>query len=291
MTNDTPLVNSVDIGDATMEYLLYEPSGNAGADAPTIIFMHATGFMPWIWHPICRHFRDSARIISPYFCDHREVEPEDGGLSWLRLGEDVARLCEALALERPYMVGHSMGGAVLTIAAGRFGVVPESMILFEPIFLPSAVYNIPLRVEDHPLAGKSIKRRNAWDDKDSARDYLRSKPLFARWDDEMLDMYLDYGFTETEGGGLSLACHPRKEASMFMGSMAYDPWPIIPNVTCPVLVLEGEHTENKGFINFREAAEMFPNGVYRLVEDAGHLIPMEKPGETVFIIKDFFETL
>ncbi|MDY6904251.1 MAG: alpha/beta hydrolase [Thermodesulfobacteriota bacterium] len=291
MIKETPLEKSVDLGDATLEYLLYEPSEKAGADAPTMIFMHATGFMPWLWHPVCRHFRDSARIITPYFCDHREADPEDGGLSWLLLGQDVARLCEVLGLEHPYMVGHSMGGAVLTIAAGKFGVAPKGLILFEPIFLPSPVYTVQLRVEDHPLAGKSIKRRNAWDDRESAREYLRAKPLFARWDDEMLDMYLDYGFVEADTGGLTLACHPRKEAAMFMGSMAYDPWPIIPNVTCPVMVLEGENTENKGFINFQQAAEKFPNGTYRMVEDAGHLIPMEKPGETVSIIKNFFETL
>lgn len=290
MSSDTPVEQSVQIDDTFLEYLFYEPSEKAGTDAPTIIFMHATGFMPWIWHPICRHFRDTAGMITPYFCDHRYAEPEEG-LSWLQLGEDVARLCDILELEHPYMVGHSMGAAVLTIAAGRFGVSPEKMVLIEPIFLPAAIYNIQLRVEDHPLAGKSIKRRNAWDDRASAREYLRSKSLFARWDDEMLDMYLDYGFTEADSGGLTLACHPKKEAAMFMGSMAYDPWPIIPNVTCPVLVVEGEHTENKGFINYQETADMFPDGTYRMVEDAGHLVPMEKPRETVSIIKDFFETV
>jgi len=176
------------------------------------------------------------------------------------------------------------------MAAGKFGVNAEKMVLIEPIFLPEELYNMQMRVEDHPLAGKSIKRRNAWDDRRSARDYLRAKPLFATWDEEMLDMYLNYGFTDADGGGITLACHPEREASLFMGSMDYDPWPIMSQVKCPVLVLEGENSENRGFIKFQEAAEQFPQGEFRVVRDAGHLIPMEKPQESAQLIQDFCKT-
>ncbi|MFP4445824.1 MAG: alpha/beta fold hydrolase [Desulfosudaceae bacterium] len=282
MTSDKPVQLSVDIGDTEIEYLLYESSG------PTIVFLHATGFMPWIWHPIAREFAGQARVVIPYFCDHRVFDPARGGLSWYQLGQDLARFCETLDINAPLMVGHSMGGAVITLAVGEFGVAAEKMILFEPIFLPSQLYHLDMRVEDHPLAGKSIKRRNTWEDRQEARDYLRSKPLFARWDEEMLDMYLHYGFLNTEAGGLTLACHPEREASLFMGSMAYDPWPVMPRVTCPVLILEGENSENRSFINLPVAAETFPQGAHELVPDSGHLIPMEKPAESIARIKTFF---
>ncbi|MFZ5564485.1 MAG: alpha/beta fold hydrolase, partial [Thermodesulfobacteriota bacterium] len=190
--------------------------------------------------------------------------------------------------DAPFMVGHSMGGAVITLAAGKFGVTPRGMVLIEPIFLPSQLYNLKIRVEDHPLAGKSIRRKNAWSDLAEAKAYLRSKPLFARWDDEMLEMYLNHGFVESEDTGVTLACHPRREASLFMGSMAYDPWPLLPGIQCPVLLLEGETSENRAFIDLQKAAALFPNGQYRLVREAGHLIPMEKPAETISTIRDFF---
>ncbi|MFW6237242.1 MAG: alpha/beta fold hydrolase, partial [Desulfosudaceae bacterium] len=69
MTSDKPVQLSVDIGDTEIEYLLYESSG------PTIVFLHATGFMPWIWHPIAREFAGQARVVIPYFCDHRVFDP------------------------------------------------------------------------------------------------------------------------------------------------------------------------------------------------------------------------
>jgi len=278
----TPDQKSVDIGNSEIPYLCYD------SDGPPLIFLHATGFLPWLWHPLARELADSFKIISPYFCDHREVDPEQGGVSWLELAQDLTRFCKTLNINNPYMIGHSMGGAVMAIAGGYWGLNIHKMILIEPILLPQEFYTFRIQVEDHPLASKSINRRNSWKDPAEAKAYLKSKSLFRHWDDEMLNIYVQHGMVQSESGELELACHPRKEAALFMGSTGYDPWPILSKVTCPVLVLEGEKTENKGIIDFKKAAEAFPAGKYEIVKSAGHLIPMEKPGETLAIIRSFF---
>jgi pimeloyl-ACP methyl ester carboxylesterase len=74
-----------------------------------------------------------------------------------------------------------------------------------------------------------------------------------------------------------------------MGGMLFDPWPLIPKVSCPVLVLEGEMSENREYIDLRKAVASMKNADYRLIEGAGHLIPMEKPGEITGMIRDFFD--
>ncbi len=83
MKTNQPKIRSQDIGDADLQYLFYDGSG------PTIILLHATGFLPWLWHPIARELSDSFQIIAPYFCDHRETDPAKGGLSWMKLADDV----------------------------------------------------------------------------------------------------------------------------------------------------------------------------------------------------------
>jgi lipase len=50
-----------DIGDIDISYLLYE------GDGPPLIFLHATGFLPWLWHPLARDLSVVYRIIAPYF--------------------------------------------------------------------------------------------------------------------------------------------------------------------------------------------------------------------------------
>ncbi len=282
-TKENPSILTQNIGDTLLTYLFYEGRG------PTMVMLHATGFLPWLWHPIARSLSSSCRVIAPYFCDHRESDPDAGGLNWMTLAEDLGEFCGALKVRSPFLVGHSMGATVLTIASARYGLKPAAMVLIEPIFLPRDFYNAAIKVNDHPLAAKSIRRRNQWRDASEARNYLQSRSLFKPWDDEMLSLYLQHGMKDRPGGGLELTCSPRREAALFMGGVQYDPWPLLPQVTCPVLVLEGEKSDNRHFIDLKKIASLFPNAVHRLIRDAGHLIPMEKPAETTAVIREFFD--
>jgi lipase len=73
-----------------------------------------------------------------------------------------------------------------------------------------------------------------------------------------------------------------------MGGLSYNPWPLLGKVTSPTLILEGEKSQNRDYINLKKAASLMPKGKYRMIKEAGHLIPMEKPGETAAILKEFF---
>ena len=274
-----------DIGDVDLSYLLYE------GDGPTIVLMHATGFLPWLWHPIARELAPRWRVIAPYFCDHRDSDPEKGGLNWLTIAQDLANFCKRLVLDRPAMAGHSMGATVITLANAAFDLDARGLILIEPIFLPEDFYKAQITIDLHPLASKAIRRRDTWSDPVEAHAYLRSKAMFKNWDNEMLDLYVEYGMKNLDAGGLQLTCSPKREASLFMGGMQYDPWPLLPKVTCPTLILEGEASENRAFIDLKKAASVFKQATYRMVNGAGHLIPQEKPTETIEIIRDFFGSL
>jgi len=60
----------------------------------------------------------------------------------------------------------------------------------------------------------------------------------------MLELYLEHGMTECNEGGLQLTCEPDQEASLFMGSLQYNPWPVLDKIGCPTLVVEGGLSEN-----------------------------------------------
>jgi lipase len=280
-----PQALTQDIGDTDLSYLLYE------GDGPTMILLHATGFLPWLWHPIARELTPRWRVIAPYFCDHREFDPHKGGMNWLTIAQDLANFCKALSIEKPAMAGHSMGATVITIANAAFGLDARGLVLFEPIFLPEDFYNSETTVDMHPLASKAIRRREAWNSDEEVHAYLRSKALFKNWDEEMLSLYVEYGMKRLDAGGLQLACSPLREAALFMGGMQCDPWPLLPKVSCPVLVLEGEESENRAFIDLKHATSTFGQGIYRLISGAGHLIPQEKPGESLEIIRKFFQKM
>lgn len=279
-----PHMFTQNIGDAELASLRYEGEG------PPLIFLHATGFMPWLWHPVAREFAGDYRIFAPYFCDHRNADPENGGVDWRILAEDIARFCERLHLEKPFLVGHSMGATVAVIANALYGISTAGMVLIEPIFIPPELYRTRISVEQHPLASKAVRRTNFWRNRDEAVAYLHSRSLFQSWDEEMRELYLRHGMSG-EGEGLRLTCSPRREAALFMGGMQYDPWPLLSRISSPVLILEGEKSDNRAFINLDRVRSLIPDCAYHLVGGAGHLIPMEQPGEVTRLIREFFAPL
>ncbi|MDZ4165540.1 MAG: alpha/beta hydrolase [Smithellaceae bacterium] len=276
-----PEIGNVKLDDTRLSYLHWPSEGEP------LILLHATGFLPWLWHPIAMKLWPKYRIIAPYLCDHREADPHEGGLDWYQLAWDMSSLLDELEIERPYLAGHSMGGTVLAIAEANFDIQARAMVLIEPIFLLQEIYGLEMTVDDHPLASRSIRRTNHWPDRDEARRYLESSPLFGSWHKETRDLYLEHGMVE-EDGGVRLACSPRMEAAIFMGGLRYDPWPAFPLIKCPVLVVEGEKSTNRQYVNLPKAAAAIPGGKHLLIPEAGHLLPMEDPFRVAQIIADFF---
>ncbi len=280
-----PVLMTQNVGDADLPYLLYDGHG------PTLILLHATGFLPWLWHPIATALSPSYRIIAPYICDYRKADPEKGGLHWMTVANDIAALCRKNSIENPFLVGHSMGATVSMIVHALYGVKARAMILIEPIFLRDDFYSLHFTVNDHPLASKALKRKNRWKNPSEAMGYLKSKSLFKNWTQEMLELYITYGMKESKEGGLELVCSPKTEAALFLGGVQYNIWPLLSKVSCPVLVIEGESTDSKNYIDMERAVAVLPKASHIIVADAGHLIPMEQPSKVVAIIGDFFRSI
>ncbi len=285
MKMDIPELKHQNVGGAELPYLYY-PGGEK-----KILFAHATGFLPWLWHPIIEQFTPEYSVWAPYICNYRSCDPYQGGLSWNVVARDLGEFCRAQSIDQPLLVGHSMGATVLTIAAALYGVMPRGMVLIEPIYLPDAVYSMTPSVKDHPLASKSIKRQNYWQSEDDAMSYLKTRSFFAGWDEGILALYKRYGMEKMPEGDMRLACTPESEAAMFMGGWCCDPWPLLKKISCSALVIEGGKSPNIGLVDIKRAVSLLPKGHYGSVDDAGHLIPMEKPGEVVSIIKNFIAAL
>jgi pimeloyl-ACP methyl ester carboxylesterase len=285
MKKEIPELKTQDVGGAWLPYLYYEGGPRS------ILFAHATGFLPWLWHPIIEEFTPGYSVWAPYICNYRSCEPEKGGLSWNVIAQDLSTFCHAQKIENPILVGHSMGATVLTIAAAEYGLKPCAMVLIEPIFLPDEFYKMTISVKDHPLASKSIKRLNYWQNEDEAMSYLKSRSLFSDWDEGVLQLYKQFGMEKLPEGDMQLACTPESEAAMFMGGTSRDPWPFLERIQCPVLVLEGAQSPNIGVVDIQRAVSLLPQGRYGSVAGAGHLIPMQKPAEIAGIVQNFIANL
>lgn len=109
--------------------LYYE---RAGDGAPELLFVSGWCCDHTAFAPQFEHF---ARTHAVTAFDLRGVGRSgrpDGGYSIPELADDVAALCEEVGIQRPVVVGHSLGGMIAVELGGRRPSLPSALVLVDP---------------------------------------------------------------------------------------------------------------------------------------------------------------
>jgi pimeloyl-ACP methyl ester carboxylesterase len=111
--------------------LAYE---EAGTGEQEFLFVH--GWMCERSHfaPQMEHFSAAARCVTVDLRGHGDSEKPDQGYPMAAFADDLRWMCQRLALQKPIVVGHSMGGVVaVTLAAAEPQLVKSIVALDCPI--------------------------------------------------------------------------------------------------------------------------------------------------------------
>lgn len=270
----------IDLGDIRLWFDVSGPSvipqGDAAVERPTMVAVHGgpgsdhinlkAALAPLAGHAqvICYDQRGHGRS------DYSTAE------SWnLRTwADDLRRLCDALGLVKPVILGSSFGGFVAVTYAALFPDHPGGVILA----------NTTGGHHDHKASTEIFRRLGGGQVAQAAgRDFaeltedswqeftrvcyplLSSKPGFA----EEARQQRARSIQTTE---VNLH-YFRHEAPRF------DPWTILASITCPVLILAGEDDPMCPMPVVQELARQLPPGTTRLVSLPGarHAIFRDRP--------------
>ena len=104
-----------------------------GAGDPAIVFLHGWCCDRSYFAPQVDHFSASHRVVAVDQRGHGKTAPAaDGDYSINTFAADAAELIETLALDRPVVVGHSLGGVIsLALAASRPELV-RGVVMVDP---------------------------------------------------------------------------------------------------------------------------------------------------------------
>jgi pimeloyl-ACP methyl ester carboxylesterase len=196
----------------------------------------------------------------------------------------VARLIQALGLERPLVVGHSMGGAVSLALALDHPESVRALALIAPLTqqrssAPAAFRGLEIRspfiraLVAHTIATPIAMIRG----KETVRAIFAPEPVPA-----------DFGVTG--GGLLSIRPDTFYHASSDMAA-AHDDMPALvaryPALRLPIGILFGTQD---AILDYRVHGERFaqqvPQTQLTLVPDAGHMLPVTQPALTAAWIRE-----
>lgn len=259
-----------------------------GGDGPPLLLAHATGFHAHVWKPVVDRLTDMFRC---YAFDERghgaSPAPPQRDFDWRRFGADARAVAAHFEMDRPFVAGHSAGGALLLLAEEDHPGTWGPIWTFEPV-VPDARQNGGTDGGDNPLAAGARRRRAHFDSHDDAFANYASKPPFGRFDPDALRAYVDYGFVPDPAGGVTLACRPEDEAATYEAGAASRAWDRLPGVLVPVHVAHGEDSTHFPASMMKAIVDRLPSATLEGFAGVGHFGPLEAPGAMADSIRASF---
>ncbi len=264
-----------------------------GGSGPELVFAHANGFPIGSYEPFLDRLTESFQVTGwearPLIqgTDPKEIS------GWQTLADDLKTGIEGRFGGPVIGVGHSLGGVVnLLVGASKPGLY-QALVLLDPVIFSgcrSLVWGQMKRwgrAHTMPLMAGALRRRDAWPDRETVRRSWTGKAAFEGWTDAAFDAYLEAGLEQDSNSGKVRLRYPKDWEARIFEVGPHDVWSEISKTTVPILVLRGEHSDTFTTGAARKFERKAQNGVCRVVEGTGHMLPMQRPEDVAEMIEEW----
>jgi pimeloyl-ACP methyl ester carboxylesterase len=263
----------------------YLESANA-KDQPTLVCYHATGFVSELWLPVLRELGDAYHYLALDQRGHGRSDKTASEHTWYHTALDFQHFAQALDLRDAIGLGHSSGATSIAVTAVREpGRIARAMLI-EPTIRPRAGLT---NTQPSPFIERTRKRRARWANHAELKATLGSRPPYNTWTAEMLDLFAHHATAPTANGEIELCCAPDVEADIYASFPAFDPWPELPQLRVPILLMHGTGPSLMGTTRVEEIMPVWPRAQLVEIPEGGHLVLMEAPHKIAAAIREFLQ--
>jgi N-formylmaleamate deformylase len=248
-----------------------------GTKKPALVFAHGRSDNGLCFWPIAKQFSGDYEIILYDARDHGQSEKPGAQTNLMDRTHDLAGLVEALGLEEPRLVGHSLGAVTVALLAGSYPSIPSCIVLEDP---PT----IEALAEDDE---KTMVRYQGWAAYIGAAKE-RSIP-------ELIEMNRLENPTWPEGEREPWAQSKLQYHFKPFGEDRIDATlgeQIVSKISCPMLLITADPTLGSAFPP-QEAEQLvagLPNARHVNIPGAGHNIRRERPEAYLAAVRDFLKS-
>ena len=257
------------------------PDGSAMRERPTVVLLHGGpgSFDHSYFKPDFARLATSAQVVYLDLAGHGRSDwgdPED----WtFELAADAVRdFCDAVEIDRPIVLGHSLGGFVALVYAIRHPAHPSALVLQSTF----ARFDLERIVEDFRRVGgdevAAVARRSYGGHSESvtSEEWATCWKLFGPWVPRDEERARTVAHSELNAHGLELM-------------QAFDVLDRMDHIECPTLVCVGELDPMTPVAAAREMADALPPRLARLeiIEGAGHFTWRDAPERYWPLLSDF----
>jgi len=132
-----------------------------GGEKPPFVLAHGLTDYGLCWVALAQALERDYDLIMPDARGHGRTSAPEDGYGYTTLAEDLCAFCDALGLEKPLLMGHSMGAATVAQLAAARPDLPRAIILEDPPWRESLPVGGEARREQSERLVKQITAQNA----------------------------------------------------------------------------------------------------------------------------------
>jgi pimeloyl-ACP methyl ester carboxylesterase len=248
-----------------------------------IVFSHANSFPAGTYAVLFKHLRSrgfTVKAVDKF--GHDPAYPVSNNWPHLvqQLHDFAAREADK-AGEKPFLVGHSLGGFLSAICAARHPQLARGVLLLDSPLIGGWKSHAVRAVKQTQLVGSlspgavSRKRKQRWASREEALEHFRHKKAFAHWDPLVLADYIAHG-TREEDGQCVLGFDRDIETAIY-NTLPDHLQRLLQRhpLRCPVAFIGGLQSQEIRQVGMAMTAKITEGRITML--DGSHLFPMEKP--------------
>jgi pimeloyl-ACP methyl ester carboxylesterase len=243
-----------------------------GGDKPPLVLAHGYSDDGLCWTNLAKELEADFDIIMIDARGHGLSDPPSASDPADAQAEDLAGLIQELKLDKPIVMGHSMGSSAVAWFAAKYPDVPRAVVLEDPGLVPrpnSAVRSDSSEMQDK-MRAQILQRNNMPLDQIVA---------------ECMEKTPQWGLSECEFWAPSKRLlHPDNSLRSWDGRPATAD--LFSKIVQPTLILKAEAEPDLQQQN-EKVASILPNGKIVHIEGAGHNIRRDQKQRLLDVLQPF----
>lgn len=163
--------------------LAHFEAGPEVPNGPPLVLINGWTGDHGIFTPQIAHFARSRRVVAVNLRGHGASDAPEQDYTMAGFADDIAWQCGQLGLQKPVVIGHSLGGAIALELCGRYPDLASGMVMIDSIVMPPAIMreSPELRALLEGIGGPNylaVSRANAWDIGCDFDDPARRKMIY-----------------------------------------------------------------------------------------------------------------
>lgn len=246
---------------------------SAYGDGPPLVILHGLFGSARNWRTIAEQLADTYRVYAVDLRNHGESEHADS-MSFSEMIDDLRVFLDAEGLERPAMIGHSVGGKVAMLFALLYGQHLDRVVVVDIAPFAYAHTYLPQVEAMRGLDVASVSSR-------ADADERLARSIF----DEQLRTFLLQNLVSRDGGyawriNLDAIADDMEQLTGFPDAAGLE-------YAGPSLFISGARSDyvRAGF--HAKIRNLFPAAEFVVIPDAGHRVHAEQPEKFLDAVRRF----